>query len=201
MGSATPALETFYNAQHGKYGLVTLKQRFGNVLMPENIIVDIKEKKIKKRMTGHFSDDLLQAITEALANGEQVILFQNRRGYSPILECNTCGHSPQCPNCDVSLTYHKHRSQLRCHYCGYHMAMLQKCMACGSEDLDTKGFGTEQIEAELRPLFPENIIARMDSDTTRANMVLKRSLPPLSRGIPIYLWEHKCSPKALILEM
>ena len=167
MGSATPALESYYNAEHGKYSLVNLTQRFGNVLMPENIIVDIKEKKIKKRMSGHFSDDLLGAINDALNEGEQVILFQNRRGYSPILECNTCGHSPQCPNCDVSLTYHKHRSQLRCHYCGYHIAMLQKCMACGSEDLTTKGFGTEQIEAELKPLFPEATIARMDSDTTR----------------------------------
>lgn len=182
MGSATPSLETYYNAEHGKYGLVTLDKRFGNVLMPENIIVDIKEKKIKKQMTGHFSDSLFGAINEALTEGEQVILFQNRRGYSPILECNTCGHSPQCPNCDVSLTYHKNRSQLRCHYCGYHIAMLQKCMACGSEDLTTKGFGTEQIETELRPLFPEAIIARMDSDTTRGKYGFEKIINAFELG-------------------
>ena len=182
MGSATPALETYYNAKHGKYSLVDLARRFGNVLMPENIIVDIKEKKLKKRMTGHFSDDLLGAVNDALSAGEQIIFFQNRRGYSPILECNTCGHSPQCPNCDVSLTYHKHRSQLRCHYCGYHIAMLQKCMACGSEDLSTKGFGTEQIEAELRPLFPEAIIARMDSDTTRGKYGFEKIITAFEQG-------------------
>ncbi|MEC8885139.1 MAG: primosomal protein N', partial [Bacteroidota bacterium] len=150
LGSATPALETFYNASIGKYALVTMKKRFGNILLPENTIIDIQEKHRKKRMTGHFSDDLLRAITDTLELGEQVILFQNRRGYSPIVECNTCGHAPQCPNCDVSLTYHRHRGQLRCHYCGYHIAMPQKCMACGSEELDTKGFGTEQVEAELK---------------------------------------------------
>lgn len=167
MGSATPSLESYYNARQGKYGLVVMKKRFGNVLMPENVIIDLQEKYRKKRMTGHFSDDLLRAITDALEEGEQVILFQNRRGFSPILECNTCGHSPQCPNCDVSLTYHKYRNQLRCHYCGYHIAMQEKCMACGSVELDTKGFGTEQIELELRELYPDARIGRMDSDTTR----------------------------------
>lgn len=167
LGSATPSTETVYNAQSGKYGYVSLKQRHGNILMPEINLVDIKEKSRKREMTGHFSDTLLRAITDALALGEQVILFQNRRGFSPILECNTCGHAPQCPNCDVSLTYHKYRSQLRCHYCGYNIALQQKCMACGSTDLTTKGFGTEQIEAELKELYPDNNIARMDSDTTR----------------------------------
>ena len=167
LGSATPSIETVYNAQSGKYGYVSLKQRHGNILMPEINLVDIKEKSRKREMTGHFSDTLLRAITDALALGEQVILFQNRRGFSPILECNTCGHAPQCPNCDVSLTYHKYRSQLRCHYCGYNIALQQKCMACGSTDLTTKGFGTEQIEAELKELYPDNNIARMDSDTTR----------------------------------
>ena len=167
LGSATPSVETVYNAQSGKYGYVSLKQRHGNILMPEINLVDIKEKSRKREMTGHFSDTLLRAITDALALGEQVILFQNRRGFSPILECNTCGHAPQCPNCDVSLTYHKYRSQLRCHYCGYNIALQQKCMACGSTDLTTKGFGTEQIEAELKELYPDKNIARMDSDTTR----------------------------------
>ena len=182
MGSATPSMESYYNSLHGKYGLVTLKRRFGNVLMPENIIIDIKEKYFKKLMTGHFSDVLLRGITDALAEGEQVILFQNRRGYSPILECKTCGHSPQCPNCDVSLTYHKNRSQLRCHYCGYHIAMLQKCMACGSDELDTKGFGTEQIETELKPLYPEATVARMDSDTTRGKYGFEKIITAFEEG-------------------
>jgi primosomal protein N' (replication factor Y) len=119
-------------------------------------------------MTGHFSDTLKEAIQETLSNNEQVILFQNRRGFSPIVECLTCGIAPQCPNCDVSLTYHKHKDQLRCHYCGYNMAMTIDCMACHSPTLDPKGFGTEQIELEARELFPEVAIARMDQDTMRA---------------------------------
>ncbi len=167
LGSATPALETYYNAKQEKYGLVQLTRRYGDVLMPEINLVDIKTKYKKKEMTGHFSDTLLESIQNALKEDEQVILFQNRRGYSPVVECNTCGHSPQCPNCDVSLTYHSYRNQLRCHYCGYHMAMLQQCMACGSSELSTKGFGTEQIENELQELFPEHTIGRMDQDTTR----------------------------------
>ena len=167
MGSATPSLESYYNAEHDKYGFAELSRRFGNVMMPEIEVVDIKEKHRKKRMTGHFSDRLLKEIEESLAEGEQVILFQNRRGFSPILECNTCGHSPQCPNCDVSLTYHSHSNQLRCHYCGYHIAMQQRCMACHSDDISTKGFGTEQVETELKALFPNHKIGRMDQDTTR----------------------------------
>ncbi|TSE05643.1 replication restart helicase PriA [Aquimarina algiphila] len=167
LGSATPALETYYNANQGKYGFVQLTRRFGNVLMPEINLVDVKTKYKKKEMTGHFSDTLLISIREALAEGEQVILFQNRRGYSPVVECNTCGHSPQCPNCDVSLTFHSYRNQLRCHYCGYHIAMPQKCIVCESVDLTTKGFGTEQIENELQELFPDHAIGRMDQDTTR----------------------------------
>ncbi|GAA3508161.1 primosomal protein N' [Aquimarina addita] len=167
LGSATPALETYYNAMQGKYGVVELKRRYGNVLMPDINLVDLKTKYKKKEMTGHFSDTLLEAIKDALRENEQVILFQNRRGYSPVIECNTCGHSPQCPNCDVSLTFHNHRNQLRCHYCGYHMAMLQKCLACGSTELSTKGFGTEQIEKELQELLPDYNIGRMDQDTTR----------------------------------
>ncbi|MAZ72858.1 MAG: primosomal protein N' [Flavobacteriaceae bacterium] len=167
LGSATPSLESYYNAQHGKYGMVSLTERFGKVLLPEIELVDIKEKHKKKLMKGHFSDRLLEAIQEALDNKEQVILFQNRRGFSPFVECTTCGTAPQCPNCDVSLTYHKHKGQLRCHYCGYNMQMMAACFACGSATLDTKGFGTEQIETELNSLFPEHTIARMDQDTTR----------------------------------
>lgn len=168
LGSATPSLESYYNAVNGKYGLVHLKERYGNVLMPEISLVDLKDKQRKKRMTGHFSDTLTEAIQETLQNGEQVILFQNRRGFAPIVECLTCGTAPQCPNCDVSLTYHKHRDQLRCHYCGFNMAMTIDCQACGSPTLDPKGFGTEQIEIEARALFPEVNIARMDQDTMRA---------------------------------
>jgi len=167
MGSATPSLESYYNAANDKYGLVNLTTRFGNVLMPEIELVDIKEKTRKKRMKGHFSDRLLEEMSAVLELGEQVILFQNRRGYSPIVECTTCGTSPQCPNCDVSLTFHQYKNELRCHYCGYHMAMQLSCMACGSDTLDTKGFGTEQIETELKALFPKHSIARMDQDTTR----------------------------------
>jgi len=167
MGSATPSLESFYNAKTGKYGIVTLKKRYGNVLLPEIELVDIKEKYRKKRMTGHFSDRLLDEIKECLENKEQVILFQNRRGFSPIVECTTCGISPQCSNCDVSLTYHQYKNQLRCHYCGFNEPMMNSCVACGSETLDTKGFGTEQIEMELKELFPKNAIARMDQDTTK----------------------------------
>jgi len=167
MGSATPSIESYFNASQKKYKLVTLKKRFGNVHLPEIEIVDIKEKYRKKQMKGHFSDRLLEEIKITLEEGEQVILFQNRRGYSPILECNTCGHSPQCPNCDVSLTFHHHSNQLRCHYCGYHIAMQKKCMACDSVDLTTKGFGTEQIETQLQALLPEARIGRMDLDSTR----------------------------------
>ncbi|HET8855310.1 MAG TPA: primosomal protein N', partial [Salinimicrobium sp.] len=167
LGSATPSIDSYFNAQHGKYELVSLNRRYGNVLLPNIEIVDIKEKQRKKRMTGHFSDRLLEEIRETLAEEEQVILFQNRRGFSPILECITCGHSPQCPNCDVSLTFHSYNNQLRCHYCGYHMALQHKCMACGSTELTTKGFGTEQVETELKALFPDHRIGRMDQDSTR----------------------------------
>ena len=167
LGSATPSLESFHNAKSDKFGLVTLKKRYGNVLLPEIELVDIKEKYRKKRMTGHFSDTLLEAIEQSLKNKEQIILFQNRRGYSPVIECTTCGVSPQCPNCDVSLTYHQYKDQLRCHYCGYQESMQISCLACGSETLDNKGFGTEQIELELKELFPNHHIARMDQDTTK----------------------------------
>ena len=167
LGSATPSIETYYNAREEKYGLVTLNRRYGNLLLPEIELVDIKEAYRKKRMTGHFSERLLLLIQEALKEKEQIILFQNRRGFSPIVECHTCGIAPQCPNCDVSLTFHKFKNELRCHYCGYHREMPQACGACGSPDLDTKGFGTEQIELELHELFPDAKVGRMDLDTTR----------------------------------
>lgn len=167
LGSATPSIETYYNATSGKFGLVVLKERFGKVQMPEIELVDLKDSYFRKRMKGHFSLTLIEQITEAFANNEQVILFQNRRGFSPVLECLTCGHVPQCPQCDVSLTYHKYKNQLRCHYCGYSMAKPTNCHSCSSVDLETKGFGTEQIELELAELFPNKNIKRMDQDTTR----------------------------------
>jgi primosomal protein N' (replication factor Y) len=167
LGSATPSIESYFNAQSGKYGLVEIYKRFGNVKMPEIELVDLKDKYFRKKMSGHFSDTLIEEITNALSLGEQVILFQNRRGYSPIIECLTCGHVPQCPQCDVSLTYHKHKNQLRCHYCGYSMAKPTNCHNCTSVHLTTKGFGTEQIQQELIELFPSARIGRMDQDTTR----------------------------------
>ncbi len=167
LGSATPSLESFYNAQQNKYGFVELSHRYNDVLMPDIELVDIKDKLKKKLMKGHFSDRLIGEMTETLNEGHQIILFQNRRGFSPIVECYTCGTSPQCPNCDVSLTYHQYRDQLRCHYCGYNSAMIKNCGACGSTELDSKGFGTEQIEEEVKILFPDYKVARMDLDTTR----------------------------------
>ena len=179
LGSATPSLESYYNAELDKFGLVKLHKRFGNVQMPDIELVDIKEKYRKKQMKGHFSDRLIEAMTEALGNNEQIILFQNRRGFSPVVECTTCGIAPQCSNCDVSLTYHQYKNELRCHYCGYHVAMLVSCMACGSESLDTKGFGTEQIAHELATLFPDHVTARMDQDTTRGKRAYEKLIERL----------------------
>lgn len=167
LGSATPSLESYFNAKQNKYGLVEINTRYNNVMMPDIELIDIKDKHKRKLMKGHFSDRLIEEMTEALQEGNQIILFQNRRGFSPIVECKTCGISPQCPNCDVSLTYHQYKDQLRCHYCGYHTAMIKKCSACGSVELDSKGFGTEQIEEEVKILFPDYKVARMDLDTTR----------------------------------
>ena len=167
LGSATPSLETYFNAKSNKFGLVSVTERFGNVKMPDIELVDLKTKYFKKQMSGHFSDTLLDQITDALSLGEQIILFQNRRGFSPILECMTCGNVPQCSQCDVSLTYHKHKNQLRCHYCGYSIAKPINCHTCGSLELTTKGFGTEQVQQELIELFPTAKIGRMDQDTTR----------------------------------
>ena len=181
LGSATPSLESYHNAQENKYGLVEINRRYNNVQMPDIELVDLKDKHKKKRMKGHFSDRLIEEMTETLKEGHQVILFQNRRGYSPIVECTTCGHSPQCPNCDVSLTYHQYRKQLRCHYCGYGIAMQQKCMACGTPDLDTVGFGTEQIEAEVKELFPDFKVARMDLDTTRGKFGYEKIITALEQ--------------------
>jgi len=174
LGSATPSIETYFNAQSGKFGMISISERFGKAPLPKVELVDLKENYFKKRMNGHFSVTLVEAITEALTLGEQVILFQNRRGFSPILECMTCGHVPQCTSCNVSLTYHKFKNQLRCHYCGYSIAKPTNCHVCSSVDLSAKGFGTEQIELELAALFPTKNIKRMDQDTTRGKYSFER---------------------------
>ncbi|MFZ4435811.1 MAG: replication restart helicase PriA [Flavobacterium psychrophilum] len=166
LGSATPSLESYYNAEKGKYGKVVLSERFGNATLPSIELVDLKDAYFRKKMTGHFSAALIEAISNTLAEDKQVILFQNRRGFSPIITCDTCGHVPHCIQCDVSLTYHKQKNQLRCHYCGFSMANPTSCHACSSSQLSTKGFGTEQIQQELQLLFPETKIGRMDQDTT-----------------------------------
>lgn len=168
LGSATPSIESYYNATiHKKYGYVALNKRYNNVILPSIELVDLKDKYKRKRMKGHFSDRLISEIKATLDLGYQVILFQNRRGYAPIVSCNSCGYVPQCSNCDVSLTYHQYSKQLRCHYCSYTIAVQPSCMACGGVDINHKGFGTEQIQEEAQALFPSASIARMDFDTTR----------------------------------
>lgn len=167
LGSATPSIETYYNTQIQKFGLVNLTQRFHNAPLPEVVLVDLKDNYFRKKMKGHFSQTLIDSISQSLSRGEQIILFQNRRGFSPIVECMACGNVPKCQHCDVSLTYHKFKNQLRCHYCGYAMAKPTHCHECSSSDISAKGFGTEQIELELAELFSTANIKRMDQDTTR----------------------------------
>lgn len=168
LGSATPSLESYYNATTGKYGLVELNVRYGGIEMPEIDVCNVAEEKRKKLMKSIFSPFLLTNIQEALEKKEQVILFQNRRGFAPFMECNVCAHVPQCINCDVSLTYHKKADLLRCHYCGYSASPPTICPACGSPDIRVKGFGTEKVEEELLLFFPNAKVERMDLDSTRA---------------------------------
>ena len=169
LGTATPAIETYFNAKNGKFGLVELLQRHEEMAMPEIMVVDTKEAYRKKQMESHFSDTLLEKINKAFQNKEQVILFQNRRGYAPYIECKACACVPKCKNCDVSLTVHKAFNTLTCHYCGYTEPIPTICPACGTPGtLSTKGFGTEKIEDEIRLIFPEARVSRMDLDTTRS---------------------------------
>ncbi len=182
LGSATPCIESYYNAQDGKYGFAELTKRFGGVQMPEILIADVKEATRKKQMKSHFSPLLLDTITLALDKKEQVILFQNRRGFAPQLECNICAWIPQCANCDVSLTYHKVSNQLRCHYCGYSIKPPTKCAACGDTDLKMKGFGTEKIEEELSIFYPKARISRMDLDTTRSKFAHQHIIQDFEEG-------------------
>jgi len=166
LGSATPSVESYYNAQAGKYTLVELNERYGGVEMPAIKIINIKEEARFKRMKSHFSPQLAEAMDQALKRSEQVILFQNRRGFSLRIECETCNHIPGCKNCDVTLTYHKHVNVLKCHYCGYTQTVPRVCPECGSPNVRLRGFGTEKIEEDLALIFPDINIARMDLDTT-----------------------------------
>ena len=168
LGSATPSLESYYNAETGKYGLVQLHKRYGNVQLPQIEVVNMREMARKKMMIGPFTPQLIQRIREALEQNKQVILFQNRRGYAPMMECKTCGWVPRCQKCDVSLTLHRNMRQLTCHYCGASYPIPQKCPNCGEQNLMGRGYGTERIEDCLQDIFPEARIARMDLDTTRS---------------------------------
>ncbi len=182
LGTATPSIESWNNATSGKYGLVTLYERYKEIRLPEIIPVDIKELNRKKRMNGPFSPLLLEYVREALEQHEQVILFQNRRGFAPMIECRTCGWTPKCQNCDVSLTYHKGLNQLTCHYCGYTTQLPRMCPACDGTDLRNRGFGTEKIEDDIKAIFPEATVARMDLDTTRTRTAYERIISDFERG-------------------
>ncbi|MGM9819103.1 MAG: primosomal protein N' [Paludibacteraceae bacterium] len=174
LGTATPSIESYSNALTGKFGLVELFARYDDIQLPEIEIIDLQQTYHRKQMKGHFSFALLERMNEKLAAGEQVILFQNRRGYSPYTECKQCAWVPRCPNCDVSLTYHKNFNKLTCHYCGYTEPMPQVCPSCKQPTLQTKGFGTEQIETEVANLFPEYKSVRMDLDTTTSKKAYER---------------------------
>lgn len=182
LGTATPSIETYYNALQGKYGLVELTERHQQIQLPAIEVVDIKELARKKRMTAQFSPLLLQKIREALEQKEQVILFQNRRGFAPMIECRTCGWIPKCKNCDVSLTYHKGLNQLTCHYCGYAEPIPKACPACGGVELVSRGFGTEKVEDSIKEIFPEARIARMDLDTTRTRTAYEKIIADFEEG-------------------
>ena len=182
LGTATPSLETYHNAKTSKYGLVELFQRYKGIQLPEIQVVDIKDLQHRKMMNGPFSPLLLQKVREALEQGEQVILFQNRRGYAPMIECKQCGWVPHCQHCDVSLTLHRNLNQLTCHYCGNTYQVPTECPNCGCTQLQTRGYGTEKIEAEVHDIFPDARIARMDLDTTRSRQAYERIITDFSVG-------------------
>lgn len=182
LGTATPSLESYYNAQQGKYGLVEMKTRYQGIQLPEIQVVDVKDLKHRKMMKGAYSPQLLASVREALENGEQAILFQNRRGFAPMIECKVCGWVPKCKNCDVSLTLHKNINLLTCHYCGYTYPVPTECPNCGSTELTGRGIGTEKVEDQLTEIFPEARIARMDLDTTRTRNAYERLIEDFSSG-------------------
>ncbi|MBQ8152614.1 MAG: primosomal protein N' [Prevotella sp.] len=182
LGTATPSLESYHNAKTGKYGLVELKERYQGIELPEIQVVDIADLQHRKMMAGPFSPLLLNKVREALERGEQAILFQNRRGFAPMIECKQCGWVPHCQHCDVSLTYHRQLNQLTCHYCGYTYRVPAECPCCGSTELKTRGFGTEKIEEQVREVFPEARVARMDLDTTRSRNAYERIIMDFGAG-------------------
>lgn len=182
LGSATPSAESWHNAEVGKYGLVELNQRFKGIELPEIRVVDVKDMQRRKMMYGPVSPMLLDTMRQALEEGEQVILFQNRRGFAPMIECRVCGWVPKCENCDVSLTLHKNMNQLTCHYCGYTYSVPKVCPNCESEDLRPYGYGTEKIEEKIMELFPGVPVARMDLDTTRSRNAYERIINDFSAG-------------------
>ena len=182
LGTATPSMESYHNARTGKYGYVQLTERHQGIELPEIQVVDIKDLQRRKMMTGPFSPLLLARVREALERGEQAILFQNRRGYAPMIECKACGWVPRCQNCDVSLTLHRQMNQLVCHYCGAVYQVPVVCPACGGNDLQTRGYGTEKIEADVRDIFPEARISRMDLDTTHTRNAYERIISDFGSG-------------------
>lgn len=182
LGTATPSIESYYNAQIGKYGLATLTKRYKDIQLPEIVVVDTLMARKRKQMKSIFSPQLLDSISLALDNGEQVILFQNRRGYSPFIECDECAWIPQCEHCAVSLTLHRQSNQLVCHYCGFAIQNLSSCLACGSHKLSTKGFGTEKVEDELSIFFPNAVVGRMDLDSTRSRNSYERIIADFEQG-------------------
>ena len=182
LGSATPSYETYYNARSNKYGLVNLIERYQGIEMPELFPANTQEAYKRKLMRSIFSPELYEEITNALANKEQVILFQNRRGFAPFVQCGKCGWIPKCKYCDVSKTYHKNRESLVCHYCGHTTALVTKCEECGSDEIKSRGFGTEKIEDEISILFPEARVARMDLDTTRAKKAYEQLIWQFETG-------------------
>jgi len=182
MGSATPSLSTYLNAKNGKYGLVKLLERHGEAVLPEMKIIDLREKYKKGLMASIFSNDLKDAIKNSLNKGEQVLLFQNRRGYAPTLQCRTCDFHAGCPNCDVSLTLHQVFNELRCHYCGYRHKLPEECPQCGSRDLNKLGFGTEKIEQEIQGQFPQASVRRMDYDTAKTKSAYEKILNEFRAG-------------------
>ncbi|MBN2524598.1 MAG: primosomal protein N' [Bacteroidales bacterium] len=167
MGTATPSFESYMNAKSGRYGFIGLHDRYLDIQLPKITVVDVRKARKKKQMHSHFSPELIKSIREALETEEQIILFQNRRGFSPYIECNACGWIPYCKNCDVSLTYHRKSNTLKCHYCGYRIKNPESCNSCGSKDIQTRGFGTEKIEDEITLILPGVNVKRMDLDTAR----------------------------------
>lgn len=182
LGTATPSMESYYNAKQGKYGFVELSRRYKDIQLPSIEVVDMKDLYRRKMVSGPFSPRLLAAVRGALERGEQAILFQNRRGFAPMIECRQCGWVPKCPNCDISLTYHKSMNYLSCHYCGYTMKVPEVCPCCESKDIRGRGYGTEKIEDEIRSIFPEARIARMDLDTTHTRNAYERLINDFSTG-------------------